>query len=220
MFHTPQCQVRRSPADIAEPARTRSGSIPLGQAKLNMNPDRKEPESSCSLVFDARAEVLGDRNISHAWSKLRFPNCSLSHDMTSLNVEPDSEGHGGEEGTLKTVLDAFNRHDLDNIMSFFTEDCSFDMPKGPNSFGLRYRGKSAVREGLASRFSGIPDVHYRDDRHFVSKSGDRGVSEWLLTGTTVSGDKIEVRGCDLFEFSGDGKIKRKDSYWKIVQPKI
>jgi hypothetical protein len=38
----------------------------------------------------------------------------------------------------------------------------------------------------------------------------------LLTGTTVRGDRIEVRGCDLFEFRGD-KIARKDSYWKIVE---
>jgi hypothetical protein len=25
----------------------------------------------------------------------------------------------------------------------------------------------------------------------------------------------EVRGCDLFEFT-DGKISRKDSFWKII----
>lgn len=116
------------------------------------------------------------------------------------------------------VLDAFNRHDLNAIMDYFTDDCMLDMPKGPNSYGSRYEGKRAVREGLASRFSGVPDVHYGDDRHFVSKSGERGVSEWLLTGTTVSGNKLEVRGCDLFEFSRYGKIKRKDSYWKILQP--
>jgi len=125
-----------------------------------------------------------------------------------------------KEQMLKIVLEAFNRHDLDAIMSFFAEDCTLDMPKGPNSFGLRYRGKASVREGLASRFSGIPDVHYGDDRHFVSKAGDRGVSEWLLTGTSASGERVEVRGCDLFEFSPEGKIRAKDSYWKIVQPKI
>jgi len=94
------------------------------------------------------------------------------------------------------------------------------MPRGPNPFGLRYQGKALVREGLASRFSGIPNVHYGKDRHFISKSGDRGVSEWLLTGTSVSGERIEVQGCDLFEFSKDGKIMVKDSYWKIVQPKV
>jgi steroid delta-isomerase-like uncharacterized protein len=122
------------------------------------------------------------------------------------------------ENILKIFLEAFNRHDLDAIMTFFTDDCSFDFPKGPSPYGQRFVGKEAVREGLASRFKGIPDVHYGDDRHFVSVSGDRGVSEWLLTGTTTSGEHVEVRGCDLFEFSlKDGKIRRKDSYWKIVQ---
>jgi ketosteroid isomerase-like protein len=122
------------------------------------------------------------------------------------------------ENILKIFLEAFNRHDLDAIMTFFTDDCSFDFPKGPSPYGQRFVGKKAVREGLASRFKGIPDVHYGDDRHFVSVSGDRGVSEWLLKGTTTSGEHVEVRGCDLFEFSlKDGKIRRKDSYWKIVQ---
>jgi steroid delta-isomerase-like uncharacterized protein len=118
----------------------------------------------------------------------------------------------------KSFLDAFNRHDLDAIMTFFTEDCIFEMPKGPNSFGLRHKGKAAVREGFASRFSGIPDVHYKDEGFFISKSGDRGVLEWLVTGTTVSGERVEARGCDILEFSSDGKIKHKDTYWKIVQP--
>jgi hypothetical protein len=31
----------------------------------------------------------------------------------------------------------------------------------------------------------------------------------------VGGDPIEVRGCDLFELA-DGGIRRKDSYWKIL----
>ncbi|MBC7947348.1 MAG: nuclear transport factor 2 family protein [Chitinophagaceae bacterium] len=116
--------------------------------------------------------------------------------------------------TLKQVLDAFNRHDLDEIMSYFGEDCSFDMPRGPEVWGKRYVGKDQVREGLASRFKGIPDVHYSDDRHWVA--GDRGVSEWTLTGTTTAGIRVEVRGCDLWEFR-KGKIIRKDAYWKIVE---
>jgi ketosteroid isomerase-like protein len=115
--------------------------------------------------------------------------------------------------TLKTLLDAFNRHDLDRIMEFFSEDATFDMPRGAQPWGTRYVGKDEVRRGLASRFSGIPDVHYGDDRHWVS--GDRAVSEWLLTGTSATGEKIRVRGCDLFE-TRDGKLIRKDSYWKIV----
>ena len=73
-------------------------------------------------------------------------------------------------------------------------------------------GKVAVREGLATRFAGLPDVHWRADCHWVA--GDRGVSQWTITGTTPAGAPIEVRGCDLFTFH-DGKVLRKDSYWKI-----
>jgi ketosteroid isomerase-like protein len=45
--------------------------------------------------------------------------------------------------------------------------------------------------------------------------GDRGVSEWTLTGTTTDGERLELRGCDLWTF-GNGKVIKKDSYWKIV----
>ncbi|HYD56580.1 MAG TPA: nuclear transport factor 2 family protein, partial [Burkholderiales bacterium] len=116
--------------------------------------------------------------------------------------------------TLKAIANAFNAHDLDAIMAFFAEDCSLDMPRGPDPWGRRYTGKAAVREGLAARFKGLPDVHYGEDRHWVS--GNLGVSEWLLTGTTPDGVKIRVRGCDHWEFR-DGKVTRKDSYWKIVE---
>ncbi len=115
--------------------------------------------------------------------------------------------------TLEQVLDAFNRHDLDAIMQCFAEDAVLESPRGSDPWGTRYVGKAAVREGLAGRFAGIPDIHYGEERHMVC--GDRGVSEWLLTGTTATGERIEVRGCDLFEFR-DGLIVRKDSYWKII----
>ncbi len=123
---------------------------------------------------------------------------------------------GAVAGTdvLRAVLDGFNRHDLDAIMSFFADDCVFDSPRGPDPWGRRFVGKDAVREGLGARFKGIPDVHYGDDSHFTD--GDRGVSEWTLTGTTVEGEQLEVRGCDLWTFR-DGQIVLKNSFWKIVE---
>jgi ketosteroid isomerase-like protein len=121
---------------------------------------------------------------------------------------------GDRISTMKAFLEAFNRHDVDAIMGFFVDDCEFDTPRGPSPYGRRLRGKEAVREGIEARFSGIPDVTYGDDSHWVS--GDRGVSQWTLRGTTGDGQRIEVRGCDLFEFEGD-KLRSKDSYWKIVE---
>lgn len=116
--------------------------------------------------------------------------------------------------TLAAIADAFNRHDLDDIMSYFAEDCVLEMPRGPEPWGSRLVGLEQVRQGLASRFEGLPDAHYGDDRHWVC--GDFGVSEWLLTGTTPAGDKLRVRGCDHWTFRA-GKVVKKDSYWKIVE---
>jgi uncharacterized protein (TIGR02246 family) len=110
--------------------------------------------------------------------------------------------------SLDALLDAFNAHDVDAVMSFFTEDCVLDTPRGQ-----RMVGKDEVRKGIQARFDGIPDIVYGDARHW--SSGDRGVSEWTIRGTQATGEHIEVRGCALFEFTG-GLISRKDSFWKIV----
>lgn len=115
---------------------------------------------------------------------------------------------------MKGFLDAFNRHDLDAIMGYFADECVLYMPRGQGPRGTHYAGKQAVRAGLATRFEGIPDVHYGDDKHWAC--GDFGVSEWTITGTTVAGKRLEVRGVDLLEFR-DGKITRKDAFWKIIE---
>jgi ketosteroid isomerase-like protein len=113
---------------------------------------------------------------------------------------------------LREFTDTFNRRNLDGVMDYFTDDAVFESPRGPNPWGTRFEGKESVREGLAARFAGLPELHYGHDDHFVV--GDRGASEWTLTGTTPEGERLEVRGCDLWTFR-DGKIARKDSFWKI-----
>jgi len=114
---------------------------------------------------------------------------------------------------LHGLAKSFNDHDIDEIMSYFDDDCSLDLPHGPDPFGRRYIGIDEVRRGLLTRFETMPDVHYGEVEHFVD--GNTGMSKWLLTGTTRSGEKIAVRGCDFYSFQ-NGKVTRKDSYWKIV----
>jgi ketosteroid isomerase-like protein len=116
---------------------------------------------------------------------------------------------------LERMLDGFNAHDLEAIMSLFSEDCVFEAPRGPEPWGRRFEGLEAVREGLGARFTTIPDVQYEEGSHFVA--GVRGVSEWTLTGTTTDGIRLNVRGCDLWTFRGD-EVVVKNSFWKIVEP--
>jgi taurine dehydrogenase small subunit len=121
---------------------------------------------------------------------------------------------GSKLKVLERVLAAFNRHDADAIISEFTDDCVFLSPRGPDPWGRRLVGRAEVHGGFAARFEGIPDVHYESEGDFVS--GERGVSEWTLTGTTNDGERLEVRGCDLWTFRGD-EIVCKNSFWKMVE---
>ena len=105
----------------------------------------------------------------------------------------------------------WNRHDVDTLMTFMTEDCVFEGVAGREAFGTRYAGCERVRDAFARVFTEVPNVHFDDVRHFIS--GDRGLSEWTFRGTTPDGKDIEVNGCDVFTFR-NGKIAVKSSYFK------
>jgi ketosteroid isomerase-like protein len=113
---------------------------------------------------------------------------------------------------LRDIAAGFDTHDLDRILKHFADDAVFESPRGPERWGQRFEGIEAIRDAFAARFSGIPDVRYQEDEHFVA--GERGASEWTLHGTTTDGQRLEIRGCDLWTFRGD-RIIRKDSFWKI-----
>lgn len=108
---------------------------------------------------------------------------------------------------LKAFADAWNRHDMDGLMASMADDCVF-----VTSNGTRFEGLQAVREAFAGVFEAFPDAHWGNDIHFVS--GDRGVSEWVFTGTDAEDQtSVEEQGCDIFTFR-DGKIVLKNTYLK------
>lgn len=112
---------------------------------------------------------------------------------------------------LQAFAAAWNRHDVDALMKFMTDDCVFEASAGDDASGTRYEGAEAVREGFAKAWETFPDAHWGADRHFIC--GNRGVSEWIFTGTQADGKRAEVNGCDIFTFRG-GKIAVKNSYRK------
>lgn len=115
---------------------------------------------------------------------------------------------------LQEYSDAWNRHDIDKIMAFMTEDCVFEPGGGPERYGVRYRGYEAVRERFIEVWSDIPDVSFKNAIHF--SQGNYGCSEWTIIGTAKDGTRIEVDGCDVYTFE-NGKIKSKRSYVKDRQ---
>ena len=128
----------------------------------------------------------------------------MSQPMTSVSTE-----------TLQAFAEAWNRHDVDALMSFMTDDCVFEASAGPEACGQCHVGRAAVRTAYAEVWAAFPDAHWGGARHFVQ--GGRGVSEWTFTGTRADGSRVEVDGCDRFTFR-DGKIQVKDSYRKNRPP--
>jgi len=92
--------------------------------------------------------------------------------------------------------DGWNHHDVGILMTFMTDDSVFAIT-GRDVYGTRYEVASAAR-GLRDGVSRSSPTRIGEARHFIA--GDRWVSEWVFTGTTTDGKKIEVNGCDIFTF--------------------
>ena len=113
--------------------------------------------------------------------------------------------------TLAAFSAAWNRHDIDSLMSFMSDDCVFQTAAGPEAYGARHVGPLAVKAAFESAWINFPDAQWIHDRHFVHENF--GVSEWTFTGTAADGSRVEADGVDVFTFK-DGKIQLKNVFRK------
>jgi steroid delta-isomerase-like uncharacterized protein len=139
----------------------------------------------------------------------------MSLSFASWTLAANGSEPEAADGELLDLLDRFaqawNRHDVDALVSMMTEDGVYEASAGPAANGERFEGKAALGAAFQSIFDRFPDAHWGNARHFVS--GNRGLSEWRFTGTTKDGVRVEVDGCDVFTFR-DGKIAVKNSFRK------
>lgn len=117
---------------------------------------------------------------------------------------------------LDEIQDGFNRHDVDAILSHFTDDGIWLMARGPHApEGRVCRGKAEIGEVLRTRYGEIPDMRWEDMRHWIADQ-TKAISEWTVRGTpSGGGEPFEYLGCDLWEFR-DGYVTKKDTYWKFI----
>lgn len=119
---------------------------------------------------------------------------------------------------LDTIQDGFNRHDVADILSHFSDDCEWVMARGPDPWeGRRAHGKQAIAEILSARYAIIPDMRWDDMSHFIATDGNKACSEWTVRGTPIAGhgEPIDYLGCDVWTFR-DGWVIKKDTYWKFI----
>ena len=113
--------------------------------------------------------------------------------------------------TLAEFADAWNRHDIEALMSFMHDDCQFHAVAGPDLLGRSFVGRAQVREGFQLAWQTFPDAAWLDGDCFVC--GDRAVLESTFKGTKADGTRIEARMVDVLTFR-DGKITVKNAYRK------
>ena len=52
---------------------------------------------------------------------------------------------------LDAFADAWNRHDVDRLMTFMSDDCVFEASAGPEVCGTRYEGREQRAQRLRRR---------------------------------------------------------------------
>ena len=117
---------------------------------------------------------------------------------------------------MRAISAAFNSRDVDRIVSFFTDDATFYLARGPEPIGRTLAGKETIRKTLADRFKQIPDMRWDHKEYIIA--GNRGISVWTVKGKGADGEALNYQGCDIYRFQGD-KIIHKNTFWKIVEHK-
>jgi glycine/D-amino acid oxidase-like deaminating enzyme len=64
--------------------------------------------------------------------------------------------------TLHDFTAAWNRHEIDALMGFMSDDCEFHAVAGPDVMGRSFIGRAAVREGFQMAWQNFPDASWTE----------------------------------------------------------
>jgi ketosteroid isomerase-like protein len=124
---------------------------------------------------------------------------------------PASEGKLMTEEMLREFGRAWGRKNVDEIMSYLTDDCVYLASVGPEP-GEIFQGET-MRAGIQKMLA--YDAGGQPGPGSVRVFGNVGIAEWSYIHRRDDGSDYGVRGCDIMEFR-DGKISRKDAFRKTV----
>lgn len=115
---------------------------------------------------------------------------------------------------LARFLQAWNDRDVDDVLTYFTDDPVFHNSIGPELLGETYAGRENVRAAIEHVYAIYPTARWEDAEVWIGDEGDRGAAEWTFVSREADGTETRVRGCDLFEFVGD-RISVKNAFRKV-----
>jgi ketosteroid isomerase-like protein len=111
-------------------------------------------------------------------------------------------------------VDAFNRMNLDDVVSFFAQDGIYE-----DSTGGRHIGHDAIRTAFEPLVGGSRgSIRFDGEDVFVETDTGKVLASWRLN-LDKSGEVSIIRGIDILEFEA-GKLKKKMAYMKADKPHL
>lgn len=117
----------------------------------------------------------------------------------------------------KLVIDfteAFNREDIDDVMSYFADDALYD-----EFNDIRHVGKEAIRAAFEPQFAGAYGrIRFHTEDMFLDVAAGKAMIRWVLT---LEEDTRQgaYRGLDILHFE-NGRLTEKHTYCKAKIPLI
>ena len=131
--------------------------------------------------------------------------------MSIFNSHTSEEEAGITPNLLDEITDAYNKNDIDAVMSFFAEDAVFDHAAGPNINGTRFEGPETIRSIFQGLFNNVESVQWKPIDTRIS--GDKAYCEFHRIAKLKSGEVQDFLSIDVLTFR-DGLIIHKDTYYK------
>ncbi|MCC2280665.1 nuclear transport factor 2 family protein [Streptomyces sp. ET3-23] len=129
-------------------------------------------------------------------------------------------GHAGRLRVHETISAALNDHDLERLVSCYTEDLEYT----DFGSGTVCRGKSEFLRWGQAWLESVPD--FCVELHSAHAVEQLGTAEWTMSGTVehplpglptgAVGGQFSVRGSAVFVFADDGRVCRERDYWNAA----
>ena len=97
---------------------------------------------------------------------------------------------------MRNFKDAYNKKDLEESLSFFTEDADWFNPNGV------FKGKEEIKSYLKWVFETSPDEKLIESGVKIIAEEDRAIYEHILEGS-YEGMKYQILALCIYEFKGD-----------------
>jgi len=126
----------------------------------------------------------------------------------------DGDARAALEKLVTDFTEAFNREDIDEVMSYFADNAVYD-----EFNGIRNIGKDAIREAFEPQFDGaFGRMRFHTEDMFLDVDAGKAMIRWILT--LEEDDRAGAyRGLDLLHFE-DGLLVEKHTYCKAKIPFI